>query len=144
MNDETAPGIDRSTEAGARAAERLAHDKVIWLSSVDPDGTPQHSPVWFLWDGSIFLVYSKQSPRVSNIQARPRVGMNLDGNGQGGDIVVVEGLAHIDHSRPSAADNPTYLDKYRETMDTYGWSPEWFADHYPVPIVINPTAFRYW
>lgn len=136
--------IDRTDGRGAEAAGRLETERVAWLTTVAADGTPQTSPVWFLWEGAEFLVYSLESARVRNVTARPRVSLNLDGDGQGGAIVVVEGEATVDRSRPSAANNPSYLAKYRPVIDDYGWTPEWFAERYRVPIRIRPTRYRYW
>ncbi|MEN8233696.1 MAG: TIGR03667 family PPOX class F420-dependent oxidoreductase [Actinomycetota bacterium] len=136
--------IDRDHESGARAAHRLETDRIGWLTTVAEDRTPQASPIWFLWDGEEFLVYSLDSPRVRNLGNHPRVSLNLDGNGLGGDIVIVEGSARVDPSMPSASDNPAYLEKYRSVMDDYGWTPEWFAGRYSVPVRITPTRFRYW
>ena len=136
--------IDRTTDAGDHAAGRLSSDRVGWLTTVRPDGTPQSSPIWFLWDGAEFLIYSLESPRVRNIERQPRVSLNLDGNGLGGDIVVVEATARIDPTIPSAADHVDYLEKYKPVMDEYGWSPEWFAGRYSVPIVLTPTKYRFW
>ncbi|MEA2010330.1 MAG: TIGR03667 family PPOX class F420-dependent oxidoreductase, partial [Actinomycetota bacterium] len=68
----------------------------------------------------------------------------LDGNGMGGDIVIVEGTARIDATAPSAAENAEYLVKYKLVMDDYGWTPEWFAGRYSVAIRISPTKYRYW
>ena len=83
--------IDSSDASGARAVERLSSDRIGWLTTVAPDGTPQVSPIWFLWDSDEILVYSLDSPRARNIASHPRVSLNLDGNGLGGDIVIVEG-----------------------------------------------------
>lgn len=138
------PTIDRSDESGAHAAQRLESARVIWLTTVDRGGTPQTSPVWFLWEGDEFSIYSLDSPRVRNVNRHPEVSLNLDGNGMGGDIVVVEGQARIDHSAPSAAENVDYLAKYGPVMDDRGWSPEWFAGRYSVPIRITATKYRYW
>ena len=55
--------------------------------------TPQTSPIWFLWDGSTFLVYSLESARVANIGEHGRVSLNLDGNGVGGDLSSPSGSA---------------------------------------------------
>ena len=27
-------------------------------------------------------------------------------------------------------------------IERYGWTPEWLAENYPVPIVIRPTRWR--
>jgi PPOX class probable F420-dependent enzyme len=136
--------IDSSDERGARAVERLSNDRIGWLTTVASDGTPQVSPIWFLWDSNEILVYSLESPRARNIASHPRVSLNLDGNGLGGDIVIVEGTARIDAGVPGAADNAAYAAKYLPVMEDYGWTPEWFAGRYSVPIRITPTRFRYW
>ena len=131
-------------ERGGQVSRRLESERIGWLTTVAADGTPQTSPVWFTWDGGEFLVYSKPSARVRNLGARPRVSLNLDGNGLGGEVVVVEGTGRIDEMAPSAADNPDYLAKYKPVMDDNGWTPAWFAGRYSVPIRIAPTKFRYW
>jgi len=136
--------IDPADSGGALAAERLAAERIGWLTTVAADGTPQTSPIWFLWDGDEILIYSLDSPRVRNLKSHPRVSLNLDGNGLGGDIVIVEGTARIDNEAPSAAENGEYLVKYEPAMDGHGWTPEWFAGRYSVPIRITPTRFRYW
>ena len=136
--------IDATSASGQRASERLANDRVGWLATVAPDGTPQVSPIWFLWDGDEILVYSLESPRARNVAAHHRVSLHLDGNGLGADIVIVEGRARIDDSMPSAAENGAYLAKYGPVMDDHGWTPEWFAGRYSVPIRVTPTRFRYW
>jgi len=136
--------IDATSASGQRASERLANDRVGWLATVAPDGTPQVSPIWFLWDGDEILVYSLESPRARNVAEHPRVSLNLDGDGRGGDILIVEGDARIDGATPSASDNRGYLAKYGPVMDGHGWTPEWFAGRYSVPIRVTPTRFRYW
>ena len=136
--------IDRDSASGERADERLATERIAWLTTVAPDGMPQTSPIWFLWDGDEFLLYSLDSPRARNIGGHDRVSLHLEGNGLGGDIVVVEGLARIDETLPSAAENPAYVAKYGPVMKDRGWTPEWFAGRYSVPIRIAPTRFRYW
>lgn len=136
--------LDRSEPKAAHAADRLESDLVAWLTTVAPNGTPQTSPIWFLWDGDGFLLYSLESVRVRNIEANPHVSINLDGNGQGGDIVVVEGTARVDRDAPAVPDNPEYLAKYGPRMDANKWTPEWFAGRYSAPIRIIPTRYRYW
>jgi PPOX class probable F420-dependent enzyme len=138
------PEIDPTHSGGAHAIERLTNERIGWLATVAADGTPQVSPIWFLWDGDEILLYSLDSPRVRNIEAHPRVSVNLDGNGLGGDIVIVEGTARVDRKVPSAAENADYLVKYEPVMAGNGWTPEWFAGRYSVPIRITPTRYRYW
>jgi len=144
MSQTGTPRIDRDDDGAAHVAGRLESARIGWLTTVAADGTPQVSPVWFLWDGDEFLVYSLDSARVRNLREASRVSLNLDGNGMGGDIVIVEGTARIDAATPSAAQNAEYLKKYKPVMDDYGWTPEWFAGRYSVPIRIEPTKYRYW
>ena len=54
---------DPATPFGARVAQRLREDAVIWLTSVAADGTPQPNPVWFLWDSHTVLVYNQPTAR---------------------------------------------------------------------------------
>lgn len=138
------PTIEESTDIGARAAHRLRTSRVIWLTTVSAQGVPQSSPVWYLWEGGDFTVYSLESPRHDNITRNPSVGLHLDGNGLGGEIVVVEGLARVDHALPPVPENDPYLEKYGEIMAERKWTPEWFGSRYSVPLAISPTRFRYW
>src|SRR5712691_10160935 len=94
--------FDTSTEFGARVERRLREDRVIWLTTVRPDGTPEPSPVWFLWDGETFLIYSQHTQKLRNIEDSPRVALNLDGDGLGGNIVVIIGRAEIASGAPPA------------------------------------------
>ncbi|MEJ7654272.1 MAG: pyridoxamine 5'-phosphate oxidase family protein [Chloroflexia bacterium] len=69
-------------------ATRLQEEEIIWLTTVRADGRPQSVPVWALWDGETFLIYSKpDQPKTRNIAANPRVSLNLNSNARGGDIV---------------------------------------------------------
>lgn len=136
--------LDPSDPAAASALERLENERAGWLTTVAPDGTPQSTPVWFIWDDEELYMYSRRSPRVRNVRQNPRVSFNLDGNRQGGKVVLMEGTAVIDEEAPPTHENTQYLEKYGPVMDERGWSPEWFAENYPVFIRIQPTRFRYW
>ena len=125
---------------------RLGRDTVAWLVTVTPGGQPMSSAVWFLYDGyEEVLVYSlDDTARVRNIIANPKVSFHLDGNGHGGAIVTASGVARIDREHPPADAVPAYVDKYKGYMNDNGWSPEWFAGRYPVPIRIRLTKVRAW
>ena len=144
MSHASTPRLEPDGAQADHVVERLRTERIGWLTTVAADGTPQVSPIWYLWDGQEFLVYSLDSTRIRNLGGESRVSLNLDGNGRGGDIVIVEGTARIDTTAPSAAENATYLDKYKPVMDEHGWTPEWFAGRYSVPIRIAPTKYRYW
>lgn len=134
---------DPSTIAGARALERLATEKIGWLTTLNPDDQPQSSPVWFLWtDGELFVYSAKRAPRNANLEDRPRVAFNLNTDAGGDDVVTMEGTARIEAGGPAATDNPAYLAKYRTMLADYGWTDEHFATEYPFLVRITPTRWR--
>jgi PPOX class probable F420-dependent enzyme len=126
----------------ADASARLETEIILWMTTVDALGQPQSSPVWFWWDGEEFWVYSLESARVKNVQSNALVALNLDGNGEGGDIVTIEGTARIDRSAPPASEVPAYLARYQRKMDEYKWTWDYFCSTYKVPIKIRPTRAR--
>ncbi len=95
--------LEESSEFGRRAARRLREERLAWLTTVSPRGMPQPVPVWFLWDGdaSILLYSRPDKPKLRNIGRNPRVSLHLDGNGQGGDVVVCLGEASVSNDPPS-------------------------------------------
>jgi len=138
--------IDPTTKAGARALERLERELVLWLTTVNWDGQPQASPVWFLWvDGEILLYSRADTPRPANIRANPRIAAAFDSDGDGGDIVSIEGEARITRERAAAADvPPAYVAKYAERLAAFGWTMESMLVDYPVEIRVRPTRVRAW
>jgi PPOX class probable F420-dependent enzyme len=132
-----------SSEFGRRAERRLRDEKIAWLTTVDSAGTPQPIPVWFLWDGGdSVLFYSRpDTPKLRAIAANPRVSLNLDGNGQGGDIVVVLGEASVSED-PPADEVPEYVEKYAPLIERNGWTPTSFAADYSVPLRIRVRRVR--
>ena len=137
--------LDPTTAFGQRAERRLREDRIAWLTTTAPDGTPQPVPVWFLWDGaSSFLLYSKPgTAKLRNLAARPRVSLHLDGNGEGGDIVVVLGDAALAQDQP-ADRNADYVQKYAALIERNGWTPGSFATDYSVALRITATTLRGW
>ncbi|MFL5734536.1 MAG: TIGR03667 family PPOX class F420-dependent oxidoreductase [Chloroflexia bacterium] len=141
--DENSVMPSASTPFGARVAQRLRDEVIIWLTTVGADGTPQPNPVWFLWDGASVLVYSlPHAGRVANIKRNPRVSLNLDGNGRGGDIIVITGEARIVEEEPPADRNTVYVDKYKEYIERSFKTPEYFASQYSLPLRITPRKVR--
>lgn len=129
---------------GERVSRRLRAEKVIWLTTTGRDGTPQPNPVWFLWDGAdSVLVYNRaDAQRLQHLLERPQLALNLDGNGSGGDIVVLAGVAARDDSMPPADAHEAYLAKYRDDMERVSGSVERFAQQYPVPLRIQVRRVR--
>ena len=135
--------LDTTTDFGQRVERRLRDETIGWLTTVGADGTPQPSPIWFLWDGETILIYSQpNTPKLRNIERNAQVALNLDGDGRGGDIVILTGEARVDREAPAARDYPEYLEKYRQAIERIGMTPEQFAASYSVPIRLTPAKLR--
>lgn len=123
--------------------DRLEGEIVLWLTTVSPAGQPQTSPVWFIVSGEAFHVYSLDgTPRRRNIEANPKVSLNLNSTRSGGEVVVIEGRARIDAGGPRADQDADFVAKYADEMAALGMTPESFAADYPVAIRITPTRLR--
>lgn len=128
------------------AERRLIGDRLVWLTTVAADGTPQTSLVWFLWDGHEVLVYTRGGkPKLRNVAERPRVSLAFNSDDLGGGVVVLTGTARISPEEPPADANQSYLDRYRGwIVERLGSSPEAFAADYDSAIRIRPTGVRAW
>ncbi len=133
--------LDFSTDLGKRAAERLAKEKVIWLTTVGAEGTPQPNPVWFLWENDSFLIYTQPaSIKVRNLTRNPKVSLHFNSDEDGEDVVVFTGEARFESRvAPAAA---AYLEKYREGIPAIGMTPETFAQSYSIAIRVAPNKMR--
>jgi PPOX class probable F420-dependent enzyme len=130
---------------GVRVRERLRSEQVIWFTTVGADGTPQPNPVWFLWEeaASSLLVYNRPDAyRLSHIRRRPHVTLHFDGNGHGGDIVVLSGAAGLAPDEPAPHKHRGYLDKYRPAMIRVSGSAEAFSSSYPVAVRVEVRRVR--
>jgi len=132
--------IDQDTEFGARVARRLREEIVVWLTTVTRAGAPLPRPVGFLWDGGeVVSIYSQPGARVRNIAANPRVTLNFDGDGRGGDIVVLAGIAQVEADAPAVDAVPAWLEKYAAQIEQFGMTPVSYAARFSVPIRIRLT-----
>lgn len=137
--------LDTSTAAGARAERRLQEEEIGWLTTVRSDGMPQPVPVWFLWDGESFLIYtSEKAHKLRNIRANPRVAINLNSGAGGNDIVRTEGTAEVLEDHPPPTGVPGYLEKYRRGMEVVSGDPESFARAYGRAVRVTPRRWQVW
>lgn len=134
---------DTRTDFGARVARRLREEPVIWLTTVGADGTPQPNPVWFLWDGQRFLIYSRaDATRLAHIRVRPRVSLHFNSDDHGDDIVIFSGDAELVEGVPPADQHAEYMAKYQRRMVRVSGTTQDFAAQYPVTIHVTPTKAR--
>lgn len=135
--------IDTNNPFGARVARRLNDEKIIWLTTVRPNGTPEPSPVWFLWNGSEVVIYSQpNTQKLKDIAQSPRVALSLNCTPTGSDVIILTGEAQIVPNLPPATSLPGYVEKYRDEIAGISMTPETFAQGFSVPIRITPKKLR--
>jgi PPOX class probable F420-dependent enzyme len=135
-------GLDISTLGGKGTQGRLRKEIVIWLGTVGADGHPHAVPVWFLWDGKSFLIYSVPGQKVRDIEANPKVTLHFNTTPDGGDVVRIDGEAKRLRRHPPAYRVPKYIRKYAALVKSYGWKPESFSREYNVALRVRPTRVR--
>lgn len=132
--------LDTSDKRQAHVDERLHSDMVIWLNSVRPDGKPHAVVVWYLWDGSHFLIFSRpKNQKVRNLRQNPNVLLAVDNSKGGSDPITIEGTAELLDAKTSEVMNEAYIQKYLPQMQSMGWKAEGMAADYSQPIRITPT-----
>jgi PPOX class probable F420-dependent enzyme len=126
-----------------KIAQRFRRELIMWFTTVRPDGMPQPTPVWFLWDGDTFLIYSRPGTRkLRNLAHNSRVALNLNCDEWGSKVVVVTGEASVDQAALPANRNAAYLRKYREGIAQIEMTPESMASEYSVAIRVRPLHIR--
>ncbi len=135
---------DPGTPFGQRVRRRLREEQIIWITTVGNDCTPQPNPVGFVFqqDESILIYSALEANRNAHLLNRPRVALNFDGDGSGGDIMVFTGTARRVDDIPPAHENPGYLTKYAEAAAQAFGSVENFSRQFPVPLRVDITRTR--
>jgi PPOX class probable F420-dependent enzyme len=131
--------IDTSDPKQARIDERLRTDLIIWLSSVRPNGAAHLVPVWFLWDGDTFLIFSKPDQKIRNLQHNTSVMIGLDDTDAGENPIMFTGVAELLPSGSLTPALPAYAEKYAAKLTEFGWTGDSMAKAYSEPIRITPT-----
>lgn len=128
-----------------KAAHELDQELVGWLTTVTPTGQPQSSLVWFLRDGDDLLIYSQARARkLANIAGNPKVAFTHRSDPDGDEMLTIEATTTIDRSPTPAHEVPAYLAKYDGAIARLGWTPEQFANEYPVLIRLTIHRIRSW
>jgi PPOX class probable F420-dependent enzyme len=110
-----------AVEFTQEVSSRLESDHYGWLTTVAKSGQPVPRLVWFYRDGTDLIVYTMpNSAKVRHIDARSRVSLNLDSDGNGGGIVVVGGNAVVDEVGVDSRDDKAYWAKYKADAEQFG------------------------
>ena len=128
-----------------RAAERLDHEVMAWLTTVTAKGRPQSSAVWFVvLDNAIYIQSQADAAKLRNIRTNGKVSFHLDGDGTGDDIVSIDADAEIlDVPPPGLLD--AYSEKYgRVIRERIRSTPEAMIDEYPTTVRLIPRRVRAW
>ena len=134
--------LDLTQPKYAHVDQRLRSDIMIWLNTVRPDGRPHSAAVWFLWDGSQFLIFSQPNKqKIRNLQHNPNVVLALDNTKNGSDVIVIEGKAELLKQGDVNATLPAYAEKYLSELKSMGQTPEAMAADYSQAIRVTPTKF---
>jgi len=137
--------LDTSTDFGAMVARRLQEERIGWLTTGDPAGAPQPTPIWFHWDGETILIFSEPKvAKVRNIRANPKVALSFNSNEYGGAVVVFTGRARIADTPPSEARQAAFLTKYAEGIRSLNMTPEEMQAKYSAVILVTPKKVRGW
>ncbi len=134
--------LDTSTPDGKRVQKRLDKELIIWLATCGVDGRPHAVPVWFLWDGKTFLIFSVPGQKVKDIEANPKVQLHFNTTSDGGEVVRIDGDASRIKRYPLAHKVPKYIRKYMRLVKSYEWEPEDFARKYHIALRVRPTSLR--
>lgn len=134
---------DFSTRFGRHASRRLRQEKIIWLTTVDAQKTPQPRPVWFHWDGRTILLFSERNKaKLRHIARNPRVAVHLNTDEDGEDVVVLVGDAKVLSTPPSPERVKSYLRKYRKGIKDLEMTVAEFRKAFAVPVLVTPRRLR--
>ena len=136
------PLLDSTSAEGKLVQKRLERELIIWLATCGSDGLPHAVPVWFLWDGKTFLIYSVPGQKVRDIEANPKVQLHFNTNPDGDDVVRIDGDASRLKRYPLAFRVPRYIRKYARLIKGYDWEPEGFSRQYHIALRVRPTRLR--
>jgi PPOX class probable F420-dependent enzyme len=135
--------VDFTSKFGRHVNRRLRQEKVVWLTTIDSQNTPQPRPVWFQWDGQTLLVFSERNKaKLRHIVRNPRVALNFNTDRDGGDVAVLIGDAQVLQEPADPGRVKTYLRKYREGIKYLEMTVAEFTEAYAVPILVTPQAMR--
>src|SRR5262249_25610238 len=102
-------------------------------------------PVWFLWEGTTILIFSKpNNQKIRNLRQNDHVTLTLDDTKNGLDVVILEGTAELLEQRVEHAILQAFGEKYREGLQGIGVTVEEFITLYSQMKCVTPVRFLGW
>lgn len=115
---------------------------VAALASVTSDGRPHVVPLWFVWDGAAFVMYSKPGAlKVRNLRREPHAMLALGEPGGAARPFLIEVLAELE-ARGHLLES--FQRKYAEPLACIGLSPDAFIARYSQAIRLVPLRWLDW
>jgi len=138
--------LDFTTEFGQKVKKHLDHEYFIWFTTTSTDLTPQPRPVWFIWQGDSFLIFSRpDAHKVAHLKAHPNVALHFNTDEKADeDVIVFLGVAEIDPDVPPAHTIPAYFEKYERGIADLDMALEEFSQEYSLAIRVTPAKVRGW
>lgn len=117
--------------------EQLLNTPVfVHFATINPDGTPQNSPVWVEYDGTHVIVNSEEKRRkVKNVERDPRVSVSVQDPDNPYSYVEIRGNV-VEVTREGAFEGIDRLAKKYMGQDKYPYNK---PDDQRVIIKIEPT-----
>ena len=126
----------------ARVLPMLADERIVWLSTVRPDGTPHLVPTWFWWDGTALVVFSKpDAVKARNLRANPRLMVAVGDPEDDFSVGLIEAEATCVDDAPIP---DAFFAKYAAELGPGRLDPATFRAMYTQSIRIVPTRFLAW
>ena len=107
---------------------------MLYLATLNPDGSPQVTPVWFSTDGDYILINSSEGrAKVRNMKARPKVAMTIQDPQETYRYLGIRGEV-VDYTSEGADD---HINRLSLKYDGKPWTPR--PDQRRIIFRIRPT-----
>jgi nitroimidazol reductase NimA-like FMN-containing flavoprotein (pyridoxamine 5'-phosphate oxidase superfamily) len=130
------PNDPRKWISWKHANEKLASEKVYWISTASGEGKPHAAPVWGIWrNGNFYFETDPKSPKGRNLVENPRIVFHVQ---DGMDTVIVEGTVEREKdSRRLRLLKTEYVRKY-------AYKPDWSDDQHQIVFSVKPKIAHAW
>jgi PPOX class probable F420-dependent enzyme len=132
-----------------RLHDLLTHARIVWLSTIRPDGRPHVVPAWFDWDGEVITVFTRpDAQKVRNVRHEPRVMLALGQPDPAFECELLEGDAAVVDERAAGSrtvrPSARFASKYADSLAEAGRTIDSFVAEYPNALRIRPTRLLDW